>query len=256
MLTSEGTPLQRRYFCPEEERDVPNEETVRGYEVGPDEYVVLTDEELEALAPRASRDIDLRRFVPVPEVDPFLFENSYVLAPSGDSIKAYRLLAQVMEQEERAGIATFVLRDKGYLVAILAQGGVLHAESLRFADEVRTPADAGLPAPKKPPAELVERVARALEEAPATLEPDDLRDPQAGRLRELVEKKLARGADVVEAREVVPEDSDEADFEDPADLLSVLRRSLAAGGARNRSPAHARQPARKKAPVRRRRARA
>jgi DNA end-binding protein Ku len=145
MLAPDGTPLARRYRCPEHDRDVDGDELVRGYEVEPGEHVVVTDEELEALAPRASRDIDLRKFVPLAQLDPFRFERAYVLAPQGDSVKAYRLLAEVMEREERAGIATFVLRGKQHLVAILARGGVLHAETLRFAGEVRSPESVGLP---------------------------------------------------------------------------------------------------------------
>ena len=231
MLSADGTPLHRRYFCPEEERDVPNEELERGFEVAPDEHVVLTDEELEALAPRASRDIDLRRFVPLADVDPFLFESSYVLAPAGESVKAYRLLAHVMEHEDRAGIATFVLRDKEYLVAILARGGILHAETLRFADEVRTSADAGLPERgKEPPRELVSKFARAIQHASHDFDPDALADEQTAALRALVEDKLAHRRDVIEASAAAPaEEEPGTGAGDPADLLAALKRSLASG---------------------------
>ncbi len=238
MLARDGTPLQRRYFCPEHERDVPNDELVRGYEVAPGEHVIVTDEELEALAPRASRDIDLRRFVPVEEVDPFLFDSSYVLAPSGDTIKGYRLLAYVMEHEGRAGIATFVLRDKEYLVAIFARNGVLHAETLRFADEVRGPADAKLRRPMKVPRALVQGFERAIQAAEAELDVEALHDRQAARLREVVEEKRKRGIDVVEATDVAAEESPEAG-PDPADLLEALKRSLAGG---SRKPTAAKAP--------------
>lgn len=228
MLTRDGTPLQRRYFCPEDERDIPGEELARGYELAPEQHVVITDDELEALAPRASRDIDLRRFVPVDEVDPFLFESSYVLAPSGDSSKAYRLLAQVMEKEGRAGIATFVMRGKERLIAILARDGILHAEVLRFADEVRSPEDADLPAPAKVPRELVDEFARAFARAAKPVDPATLVDEETVALHELVEEKRERGEDLIEAVEAVPEEEGEPAGE-PTDILAALKRSLASG---------------------------
>jgi len=89
-----------------------DDDIVRGYEVKKDKFfVVVEDKELEALEPRKSRDIDLRQFVGVEEIDPLVFERPYFLAPSGQSTKAYRLLASIMEEEKKAGIATFVMRD-------------------------------------------------------------------------------------------------------------------------------------------------
>src|SRR5690349_20022857 len=116
MLAPDGAPVERHFVCPEHRKDVEWSELVRGFEVDDGRYVPVTDEELEAIAPRKSRDIDLRRFVPRADLDPFLFERAYVLAPTGESTKAYRLLAKVMEDEGKAGIATFVMRTKEYLV--------------------------------------------------------------------------------------------------------------------------------------------
>src|SRR5262245_46887476 len=145
MVDEDGTPLARRYFCPEEEKALEWDDLVRGYEIAPEEYVVVTDDELEALEPRKSHDIDLRRFVPVDQLDPKFFERGYYLTPAGETTKAYQLLAAIMEKSGRAGIATFVMRGKEYLIAIVADHGILRAETMRFADEIRTPKDVGLP---------------------------------------------------------------------------------------------------------------
>ena len=72
-------------------------------------------------------------------IDPSRFERAYFLAPAGGSVKAYQLLAETMEKSDRAGIATFVMRDKAYLVAILAENGILRAETLRLATHSRRP---------------------------------------------------------------------------------------------------------------------
>ena len=82
MLDQDGTPLARRWFCPKDETWLEDDDIVRGYEVDDDKYVVVTDDELEALEPRKSRDIDLRRFVPREAIDPRYFEHGYLLAPA------------------------------------------------------------------------------------------------------------------------------------------------------------------------------
>ncbi len=198
-LAPSGLPVQRRYVSSEDGVEVPSSHLIRGYEVARDEHVIVTDDELEALAPEKSRDIDLSRFVPVDEVDPVLFERAYFLAPGGESVKAYRLLADVMERTGRAGIATFVMRDKEYLVAILAEGGILRAETLRFADEVRSAEDVGLPEARKPKAAEVKKLQRLIAaRSEKTLDPDELVDPWTQSLEALAEKKQKKGEDVVE----------------------------------------------------------
>jgi DNA end-binding protein Ku len=224
MLDEDGTPLTRRYFCPVEEKELDNDDIVRGFEVEKDEFVLVTDEELEALAPEKSQEIDLRRFVPVDEIDPVYFERAYFLLPSKGASKAYRLLARSMEEAGRAGIATFVMRGKEYLVAIIAQAGILRAETLRFADELRTPADVGLPEPDEVDAaevQVLEKEIGAL--AAKRLERSDLADRQSRRLLELVREKLESGVDVLEApEELEPEE----EGEDVVDLMRVLKESL------------------------------
>lgn len=224
MLGPGGVPLARRYFCPADGREVRQDEIVRGYEVGPEEYVLVEGEELERLSPEKSREIDLRRFVPAASIPPVHFERAYFLTPAGETTKAYRLLARTMEATGRAGIATFVMRGKEYLVAILAEGGILRAETLRFADEIRTPEDVGLPAPGEVDDHTLRRTARAIESLTAEdLDPEELRDEDARRLEELVRAKRERDEDVVG----VPEELEpEEDDEEPADLMKVLKWSL------------------------------
>jgi DNA end-binding protein Ku len=226
MVAPDGTPLARRYFCPQEERALEWDEIVRGYEVEKDEYVVVTDEELEKLAPEKTRDIDLRRFVPAEDLAPMHFDRAYYLTPGGDSTKAYRLLAATMEETGRAGIATFVMRGKEYLIAILADNGILRAETLRFADEVRTPEDVGLPEPAKPKAADVKRITQEITAyAAKELDESELADSAAAQLLELVADKERRGEGVVEA----PAGAETAPSDGVIDLMDVLRRSLERG---------------------------
>jgi DNA end-binding protein Ku len=235
MLGPNNRPLQRRYYCPADEEALTNDDIVRGYEWPDGSYTVVSDEELDSLAPRKSRDIDLQRFVSRDDIPPKLLERPYVLAPAGDSTKAYHLLAKTMEQTKRAGIATFVMRGREYLAAIFSEGGLLRAATMRFVDELRTPESIGLPEARKVAA--AER--RDAEAALTKLKTDDfdrgeLDDDYTGALLELAEKKRAAGRDVVEVdEEGAMEEGDSAEI---IDIMSVLKQRLGAA----RAPAAAR----------------
>src|SRR5690349_13936357 len=239
MLGPDDQPLVRRFFCSLDLKPLGQDDIVRGYENDDGSFTIVADEELDALAPRKSRDIDLRRFVKREEIPRQLLERPYVLAPAGDSTKAYHLLAETMERSGKAGIATFVMRGKEYLAAIFAEGGSLRAVTMRFAAELRTPSDVGLPSVMRSSAEPRQEMERALAEL--TEDELDLKlldDEYATALRELAEAKLEAGRDVVEIEEAPAEDEQES--ADVIDIMAVLKERM--GGA-ERKPARA-QPAR------------
>jgi DNA end-binding protein Ku len=228
----DGTPLKRRFICPREDRMVPLDQTVRGFVVQEGEYVIVTDKELEDLEPQKSREIDLQRFVARSEISPLYFEKSYYLVPTGDSTKAYRLLAEVLETTERVGIATFVMRDRGYVIAISGEAGILRGETLRYVDEIRKPDDIGLAPQPEIDAQLLNQFRRAIK----ALEKDrmdsrEIENEYTGRLEALIEKKRKRGVGVVEiSQEQSETDWDDDGAGDGEDLLETIRRSL---GIRN-----------------------
>jgi DNA end-binding protein Ku len=231
LLDADGTPLVRRYFCPREQKQLEPDDLVHGYELGKGKVVVVTDQELEALAPKKSREIDLRRFVDRDSIDPLYFERSYFLVPGADSGKAYRLLCAVMERSGRAGIATFVMREKEYLIAIFAESGLLRAETLRFADEVRSSADVGLPKRASPDPRTLDKVRRAvagLEQKRLSF--SEFSDPHEP-LRKLAQQKYRSKRDVLRATESKSESGGEV-----IDLMEVLRRSLAESGIAQKAP--------------------
>ena len=229
MLSDEGTPLRREYQNPDSGEAVETAQVVRGYEIAKGEFVVLTDEELEGVEPEKTRDISLDAFVDVDALDPMFFDRAYFLAPQANAGKAYKLLAGVMEDNALAGIARFVMRSKEYLVAIMADDGILRAETMRFADEIRTPEDVGLPKAKKPkPADVA-----AMKKAIAALASDELpeealQDDYLVELRRLAEAKRKKGVDVVEVQDTGGGDDDEEGG--VIDLMEALRASMAAAG--------------------------
>ena len=221
MLGPEGTPLSRHYFSQKTGKDLDADAMIRGYEIDKDKFVVVTDEELERLAPDRSRDIDLRSFVPLEEIPPIYFDRSYFLVPSSGSEKAYRLLAETMDKSDLAGIATFVMRGKEYLVAIFAENGILRAETMRFADELRTPKDVALPEKKKVSAAAVKKFETIIKKHSGAFSLSSLKDERAEKFRKLVAKKRASRKNVVHV-EVPKRDEGKV-----VDILDVLKKSLA-----------------------------
>ena len=131
--------IEQRRFCKEEDVEVGWEEIARSYELDGKE-VVITDEELASVEPRKTRTIEIETFVELAEVDPIYFDHPYFLVPAGESegtIRAYRLLVEVMGRSERVAIGRFVMRTKEYLVAVRVRDGALALTTMRFADEVR-----------------------------------------------------------------------------------------------------------------------
>ena len=249
MIGPDEAPVRRRYVCSKDEKVLDADDIVRGYEIEKGKYVVVTDDELEAIEPRKSREIDLQLFVDRTDIDPIYYDRAYFLVPAGGSNKAYRLLAEVMEKKDQAGIATFVMRAKEYLVAIIAENGILRAETLRFADEIRKPDDVGLPDPVKAPPAEVKKFEEQIARRAKKLDLHEFLDDYTERLEKLVAQKEKKKADIVKA----PVESREEDEEggEVVDLLAILSRSLGgkAPAAAKRKPAKKASGTRKKAPA-------
>ena len=240
-LGPEGVPLGRRYYSSKTDRELSPKEMVRGYETEKDRYVLVTDEELDRLAPKKSRDIDLRQFVDVNQIPPIYFERGYFLTPEGDSTKAYMLLAAILEKTQRAGIATFVMRGKEYLIAITAENGILRAETMRFREEIRSPGDIGLPERRKAPEEQTRRFIQIIQKhASPELSQNELRDETSAELLKLVHEKEEKKQDVVRTS-----DEKESGGESAPDLVAILKQSLA--GRTGQRPRHSRAGARQSA---------
>src|ERR1043166_5959133 len=132
-----GNRIRQQRFCPVCNEVVEREGLVKGYEFAKDQYVKISDEELEALEGEASKAIEISEFVPLAKVDPIYFEKTYYLGPDKGGEKAYRLLADAMEQAGKVALAKFVLRGKENLVLVRAAQKGLLLHSMYFSDEVR-----------------------------------------------------------------------------------------------------------------------
>ena len=224
--------IQQKRVCSQDGEEVPYENIVKGFEIGPDRYVVITPEELDALDPAKTRAIDIEDFVDVADIDPLYYEHPYYLLPDTGAAKAYKLLLEALRDTNKVAIARVVLRTKEYLVAIRPAGDVLTMETMLFADEL-IGAD-GLDELPDADVKATERelsMARQLIEAQATeFDPTKYRDEYRERVLELIERKAA-GEEI--AVQPIAEES-----EDVPDLMAALEQSLAAAqGGRRKAPA-------------------
>lgn len=131
----DGARIEHRRICPKEEREVPYEQIVRGYEVAPDEYVVLEKEEIKAAAGDRGKVVHLDEFVEAADIDPVFYDKTYYVGSREDP-DPYRLLHDALRRSDRAGIGRFTFHDREYLVAVRALDGVMALHTLRFHDEV------------------------------------------------------------------------------------------------------------------------
>jgi DNA end-binding protein Ku len=238
--------IQQKRVNPRTGEEVPYENLVKGYEIGPDRYVVITPEELEGLEPEKTRTIDIEDFVDLHQIDPIFFENPYYLVPDRAAAKPYQLLVESMTQLEKVAVGRIVMRGKEHLVAIRPLDGVLCVEMMRYADEVVPPREIeGLPEGDVEPTQKELDMARQLIEAlSGDFEPEKYHDQYREQLLDLIEKKAA-------GEEIVAEPL----VEEPAkvvDLMAALEQSLAragrggeAAGARPARKAATRKPAKK-----------
>jgi DNA end-binding protein Ku len=138
---NDGCRIRLKRICSVDGQEVSHEDIVKGYELSPDRYVIVTSTELESLYPKASRNIEISDFVNLEQINPIYFEHSYYLAPDKAASKAYFLLLAAMEQSHKVAIARLVLRNKQYLAAIRANDGILTLSTMYFANEIIQQAD-------------------------------------------------------------------------------------------------------------------
>jgi len=221
---SDGSRIRHKRVAESDGEEVAYDDIVKGYEIAPEQYVVITKEELEELDPTKTRAIEIQDFVDLEEIDPIYFDHPYYLGPDKGAEKAYALLVKAMEDEGKVAIARFVLRNKENLAAIRASGGVLLMATMRFADEVVSPDEIveqvteGAEKPRKQEVEMARQLISSLS---SEFDPTAYKDEYREELLALIERK-AKG-ETVEAPEAEAPKPTRA-----PDLMAALEESLAA----------------------------
>lgn len=217
----DGARIEIRRFCSKEDTEVALEEIGHAYELDSGKTVVMTDEELDAVAPKKTRTIEIGSFVETEAIDPILYDHPYWLLPTGDSAgtkRAYRLLVEAMGSTDRLALGRFVLRTKEYLVAVRVRDGLLSLTTMVFPDEIRPikGIDTGA---RKPSKAALSQAVKLIEGLGADFDPKAYKDTYNKRLGKIVKDKEKGGT--IDA----PEADDEP--QPAADLMEALRASMA-----------------------------
>ena len=244
-LDSEGNVrISMRRVNPATGEEVPYERLVKGYEIAPDQYVVIEPEELDAIEPHRTRTIDILDFVELAEIDPIFYDHPYYLAPGAGGSKPYKLLLDAMRETGKVAIAKVVIRNKEALVAVRPAGEVLQMDTLIYFDEI-VPQDRidELPDESVETTDRELAMAKQLVESLATQwDPSQYKDEYREKVLAMIEQKAA-GEEVA----VQPQVDDSAPV---PDLMSALKASLDAVKGERAEPA--KKPAARKKPVTRR----
>lgn len=230
----DGVRIENKRYCPAHKKEITLDEIVRGYEIDPGRYVVVTDEELEGLAPAASRTIEIQDFVDLDEIDPIYCETPYYIAPNTGGAKSYRLLLEAMRDTSKVAIGRVVLRSRERLVAVRPYENSLLLATLIFGDELRPLGDVIEPADDVEIGDRELAAARQLVESLAQpFEVGKYHDTYREEVLALIERK-ASGEEIVAQPQARP-----AEQATP-DLMSALEASLADVRKRNGANGRAR----------------
>jgi DNA end-binding protein Ku len=213
----DGARIEHRRICPKEGREVLYKQVVRGYEVAPDEYVVLDKDEIKAAAGDRGKVVQLDEFVRAADIDPAFYEKTYYVGSREDA-DAYRLLHDALRRSGRAGIGRFTFHDREYLVAVRALDGAMALHTLRFHDEVVDGEDLELDASgRKPSRREVQMAEQLVESLHEDFDARRYQDTYRAAVQDLIERKAAgEEIDLLEQEE--PEQGD--------DLAAALEASL------------------------------
>lgn len=212
--------LRQKLYCPETGDEYDFGETAMGYEIAPDQYVIVEKEEIEAIKPESGHTISLLDFVKLKDIDPIYFNRTYYVIPEEGKEKPYRLLVEVMRKKNMVGIAKFIMRRKEYLVALRTiHENYLAAETMHYDQDVSTAAELpDIPREKLTTKEL-DLAAQLLESFAGDFDPTRYKDEYRERLEDLIEKK-AKG-EVLSLEEPVSTGAPKV-----IDLMQALKKSL------------------------------
>jgi len=210
--------VKQHMVDPETGAEVPNQEILKGYEIEPGRFVLLTDEELHKLEPKPSRDIEITEFVPAEQVSQQWYERPYYLVPDGNE-QAYFALAAALEKREKVGIVHWVMRNNAYVGVVRPENGHLVLFTLRTASEVISAKDLQAPAGRAPTQQELSMAHQLVMALSGEFNAADYKDEYRDRVMEFIDRK-AKGHKPRLGRVKTKRATEKLD--------SVLKRSLAA----------------------------
>ena len=248
-----GVRIQQKRVDPSTGEEVSYDDIVKGFEIGPDRYVIIEPGELEALEPKKTKTIEIEDFVELSDIDPIFYDHPYYLAPSAGGAKPYRLLLDAMRESGRVAVARVVIRSKEQLVALRPMGDdVLGISTMLFADEVVEPDkidELAAAADVEATSRELDIAKQLVESLSGPFDPSKYHDTYREEVLDLIERKAA-------GEEIAVQPAAEEEEEPVPDLMAALKASLDAvrekdtagdGDGAKKAPAKRKAPAKKKA---------
>jgi DNA end-binding protein Ku len=229
----DGVRLQNVRWCPKDEKAVPWDEVVRGFEYAKGNYVPITDEDLDHLPVKSVHTVDISDFVKLEEVDPIYYDKAYYLAPEETGAKAFVLLRQALEETGRAAVAKVAIRDKESLCLVRPYQDVLSMETMFYANEIRSTKDIAVGGVGLSPKEI-EMAVSLIENLSDSFDPQRYHDEYQEALKKLINAKT-EGAPL-------PAPPSERG-EKIVDLMEALRASVEASRKKSSGEADGKVPA-------------
>ena len=223
----DGGRIRMKRVCSIDGEEVGYEHIVKGYEYEKDRYVILTDDDFEAIPVESSRSIDIQQFVDLEEIDPMLYKKSYFLVPEETGAKAYALLREALNKAGKVGIAKVSFRDKEHLAALRFRDEAFVLETMFWPDEIRDADFGGVDVDTKPRANELEMAQTLIDNLTAEWNPEEFSDEYRESLLRVVEAKInGEEIEVVEAEPAAK----------VVDLMEALKASVAAAKKETKAP--------------------
>jgi DNA end-binding protein Ku len=218
---SDMSPIRYKRVAEVDQKEVPWEHIVKGYEYEKGQYVVLTDKDLERVNIKSNQMVDIREFVQLDEIDPMFFDEPYYLAPEKGGEKAYALLRDALKESGRVGIAKVSIRTREHLAAVKPNGKALVLELMHFPDELADPKELAIPEKVEVGKKEMTMAGSLIEGMTDKWEPGKYHDEYKQALLKLIEEKVAAGG-----KELPVEKGARPKPTKIIDLVSVLQQSL------------------------------
>jgi DNA end-binding protein Ku len=224
-----GTRVHQQLYCPHDERVVSRDEIVMGYEIEKDKYIIVEPEELKALQPKSSTEMEIVQFVKLSEIDPIYYETSYFAVATEAGTKAYGLLLKTMEEMKYAAIAQVTMHQRERTVVIRPYRSGLIVHTIYYPNEIHDVKgfgkNSGGPV-KKQEIQLADQFAKTLVKP---FRPEQFHDEYQQRVKQLVESK-GKGKSA-------PKRENPTKKAPVIDMMTALKRSLAGSGSKTTASA-------------------
>jgi DNA end-binding protein Ku len=247
------SPVSYKRFCDAENSEVQWEEITRGYEYEKDQYVEITDEDLDKADIELTKTIQIQEFVQENEIDPVYFDKPYYLEPQKGGERAYALMRDALAQSKKVGIAKVVLKSREHLAAVKSVGNMLTLQTMRFSHEIVDAGALNLPAKAEISKKEMDLANTLIDSMSDKFDPNRYKDDYYDKVLGIIQMKVAgvtpeitapKGpgpAKVVDLMEILKQSLNETKKAKAGRTPAVEEETLVAGDSRPTKPPRTRR---------------